>query len=365
MLEEADRQKITLVGQSRSGKTNLLSALLCNPNALEDLKIGPDAVENPSITTLAEIGSPEEESFHFLSKHQKNILKGRDSGNEGTEQVRGYPTLLSYDLPGKAQAKQGLSSFVFGRQVDKVTRKALPFTIIDGRGGDIASPDYINPNEKENQSAVGRQAEYRHGLDSSVGMIICMPIIADEFAAEMADHLVREISGTIQRKAQKRSLPPLRNVALVFTKYESLFSEDGFNAWHQATQRDEAKSQLARQAMIRRFRPVLHESTKAGGYRTLIFPASTFGFVAGDGASNFYNYPPAPGLLSRAIKDEDYNDPDMQGSGGVGLRDHFPQPLSEKDALTLWQPFNIAPPILFALTGRVCGPLVLQPEDLL
>ena len=363
MREEADRRTITLVGQSRSGKTNLLSALLYNPNGLEDIKFGPDPVENPAISTLALAGSPEEKSFHSLSVHQRNILRGRDFGNEGTDQVRGYPALLEFDDPKATQVRRGW--FGGGQQVQSPIRSRLAFTIVDGRGGDIAPSEYIDPNDPDNESTISRVVEYRDGLDNSVGMVICMPIVDTEFQADVADKLVREVTSAIHRKAQTSGLATLKHVALVFTKYDALFAAEGASAGQLARSPDKTIRLLKGQAIMRRFTPIFHQAQAKSGFQALIFPASTFGFVAGDGPANYYKYQMAPGLLGRAVDAEDYADPDLNEEGQPGLRDHFPIPMPEKEALTLWQPFNIAPPILFALTGRVTGPLVLRPEDLL
>lgn len=363
MREEADRRTITLVGQSRSGKTNLLSALLYNPNGLEDLKSGLNPVEKPAISTLAQMGSPEEKSFHSLSVHQRNILRGRDFGNEGTDQVRGYPALLEFDAPWPAPRVRSL--FGLGQQAEQSTRHRLAFTIVDGRGGDIAPSEYIDPNDPDNASTISRVVEYRDGLDSSVGMVICMPIVDTEFQADVADKLVREVTSAIHRKTETNGLAALKHVALVFTKYDALFAAEGAAAGQLARSPEEAIRLLKGQAIMRRFAPIFHQAQAKSGFEALIFPASTFGFVAGDGPANYYNYRMAPGLLGRAVETEDYTDPDLNEEGQPGLRDHFPILMPEKEALTLWQPFNIAPPILFALTGRVTGPLVLRPEELL
>lgn len=364
MHNDADGRTITLVGQSRSGKTNLLSALMCTNNALNDLQEGPQPVLHPALSTLADPGSPAEKNYYSLTTHRRNILRGRDYGNEGTDQVRGYPALLQYDEPEPDPQKQ---RGIFGgkRANAMANRVRLGFTIVDGRGGDIAAADYIEPNNPQNQQTISRQNEYRYGLDNSIGMVICMPIVGDEYSADIADHLVLEINAAIRRKVDLPTLPPLRYVSLVFTKYDSLFAAEGVSAGRIARRPEEAVKQLRGQAMMKKFASIFHQGQATGGYETLIFPASTFGFVEGEGAANYYDYPPAPGLLIRAIDELDYTDTDLNITSKTQLRDHFPLPVSEQEAETCWRPFNIAPPVLFALTGRVTGPLALRPKDLL
>lgn len=362
MVNEPDRRTITLVGQSKSGKTNLLSTLFYNPNVWDDAEQGAARVEKATIQTAAGTGTAEEKNFYDLSVHQKNILHGRDHNNEGTDMVRHYSGLLEYDDPSRTIVTR---TFFRRSQTAAAPRTVLPFTIVDGRGGDIAAAEYVDPDAIENKGQLSRINDYRLGLDKSSGMVICMPILKEEFATEIADQLLREITAAIRRKEERpKELPPLQRIALVFTKYEALFAREGAMAGQRASDPQEALHELKGQAILRRFAPIFHKAGEKDGYETRVFPASTFGFVAGDGAANFYDYPLAPGLLCRAIEESDYDDPGLSDPGAPGLRDHFPLPLSEKDAMTLWRPFNIAPPILYALTGRETGPLVFEPAQL-
>lgn len=357
--------KITLVGQSQSGKTNLLATLIQNTKAWSDVKDGWNGITDISVSNMAESGSPAEADMNVLEQQYKAILSGRDFNAEGSEQVRYFPLALNH-VERKKRPKRTLGIRTGGTRIDEST-DSLAFEVIDGRGGDIVPVHYLDPNDEENQVILSRRDEYRTGLDESVGILVCMPISDKEFDFAMANRLVKEILETKKRRGAKRSQVKLERVALCFTKYDLLFDKDGAQAGLDARDKDVLISQLHGQAMLDCFRPLFSEANNVGtNLEVLIFPSSTLGFIDGTGPANFYNYEPAPGLLTRIIDpDVDYDESDLQPYDETlpKYKDHFPFEMTDQTANSLWQPFNISPPVLFALTGRRTGPIFLEPHE--
>lgn len=353
------RIQVTLAGQSDSGKTNLLSSLLGNDSSLADLSLGPDPVFNVELRPDAESGTQEDKDVDQLLSYSSNILRGRVLDNPGTDAVKYYPCMLSYSTATEEPQSRGLLARFSTAPTEN--RYEVPFKIVDGRGGDLAPPHYLDSNNPDDLESINRQTEYRLGLDQSVGLIVIMPMDEDGFDTDLANRLMQEVSKTISRRKTAKDLPPLKYISICFTKYDDRFTTRGALAGKRAAEKEEAVGLLYDTAMVKTFSPLFANMSNDEGYKICIFPVSTFGFLDGNGPANFYKYKVSPGLLSRAIDpSRDYDDPDMPG-----LKDHFPAPLSENDAKTMWRPFNIAPPLLFALTGRVTGPLALEPWELM
>ena len=358
--------KITMVGQSQSGKTNLLATLLQNKKSWFDIQMGWDGISDIGIESAAHEGSPSEVDMNVLHRQYKAILAGRDFDAEGTDQVRHYPFTLKYT--SHMHKKRRVAGIPTGRMQMVSEHHAINFDIVDGRGGDIAPPSFVDPSDPENEAQLSRRSEYLAGLDESVGILVCMPIRDEEFDTTMATKMVNTILTTIERRKKASGLKPLERIALCFTKYDLLFSQDGANAGVEASDPALVLEQLTGQTMFEVFRPLFNEQKQSDDLEIRIFPASTLGFVDGVGAANYYDYQHAPGLLTRIVSPEfDYNDPDLNRDAGVEgkstYEDHFPFELTEQAASTLWQPFNIAPPLVFALRGRLTGPLHLSPDD--
>lgn len=358
--------KVTMVGQSSSGKTNLLATLLQNRKSWFDIQTGWDGISDIGMESSAPEGSPSEADMNVLDRQFKAILSGRDFDAEGTDTVRHYPFTLKFT--SHVRKKKRLVGIATGGTHTVSEHQSIRFDVVDGRGGDLAPPAFVDPNDPENEDQLSRRAEYVAGLDESVGVLVCMPIKDEEFDTTMATKLVDTIVKTIKRRKRANALKPLERIALCFTKYDLLFSQDGTDAGHQALDPGVVIEQLSGQTMFEVFRPLFNEQKQSSELDIRVFPASTLGFINGAGAANYYDYQHAPGLLTRRVTPEiDYDDPDLNPDAGregkSTYQDHFPFQITEQAASSQWQPFNIAPPLVYALTGRLTGPLHLSPDE--
>ena len=353
--------QITLVGQSESGKTNLLATLLGNNNAHLDLGIGPMKVVDVS-WTAATGGAYDDKNVDALMSYANNILRGQVLSNPGSDEVKIYPCRLRYSSVERVR-KRGGFMWLGSRYIEERIAKAteVKFNIVDGRGGDIAPKRHLDAENPNDAEAIGRQAEYRERLNESQGAVVIMPVDKDGFKIDLANRLVSELMRTIEYRKGKSDLNKLRNISLCYTKYDQLFTGEGATAGEKAADLDRAVDYLKDEAIVRVFERIYSLAESDPELNVAIFPVSTFGFVDGTGVANFYDWKDSPGLLTRAVSGKrDWNNPKLPQS-----KDHFPFEISENEAMTLWCPFNIAPPLFFALTGLVTGPLYLYPEDLL
>lgn len=349
-----EQKKITIVGQSASGKTNMLASLMFNDNATDDLKHGPHGVINPTCAPEMPDGDAKSHA-EDLQKHYKTMLYGKDDPKgEGTNDVRSYFSRLTFTEQADPEPRKGLFGFGAASEPEKVS---LDFEIVDGRGGDFAPS--VTDDEMD-ETAKGRRQAYRDALDDSVAKIICMPVQKDAYKSEIAARALNELNLAIKRKAEDSSLPRLERVAICFTKYEAEFMGHGPDAIYRASDPETFRAMMMNHASRSMFSNFVLSNDGPNAFDIQFFPVSAYGFTAEAGGANFYNHSVAPGLKSRAIDpDYDYDDPDMPD-----YRAHFPHPLTEADATSLWYPFNVAPPFLYALTGLVTGPLCLSPERL-
>lgn len=350
--------QITLVGQSDSGKTNMLATLLGNTNAHADLQIGPDRITDVSWAAATDDTS-DDKQVETLMRYADNILRGRVLTNAGSDDVRIYPCTLDFRETVTVRKRQGLFASVATYEKPGEPKR-ISFKIVDGRGGDIAPANYLDPNNPQDEAPLARQREYRDRLNESVGAIVIMPIDKDGFRVDLANRLMRELMRTIDERKNTSDLPKLKQVALCYTKYDELFTHLGAKAGEKAADPEAAIGHLANSAMVKVFQPLFSLAKNDPEFNLCIFPVSTFGFVHGTGAANFYNLKQSPGLLTRVVKKDDWDNPKTPD-----LINHFPFEMTENEAKSLWRPFNIAPPLYFALTGKITGPLYLEPDDIL
>jgi len=353
---------ITIVGQSGSGKTHILSALLHSASACDQLIYHEPSLLNPRFQPLPTQSIDDEINLGRLQTQFESILAGHEDLVAGTDNVCRYPAMLRYDQPVEPSvATNGKKGWgLFGRQPEKVDQKTeqvyREFQIVDGRGGDLAQgfakseADRVRSVEDSNNLLL----EYRDGMAASVGIIICLPTSSAEFDPGIMRRFQNEIQRAIADKADDPSLPPLERVSLCFTKYEAHFVDYGPDAFDAANDPDVFIEMMREQPAMKLFR----ESLAHEPFDFRIFPVSTYGFVSGSGGANFYNYEHMPGLMSRVIPEEDFSNPELPK-----YRDHFPVALNAGQAEQLWHPFNIAPPFVYALTGEEYGPLCLRPEE--
>lgn len=354
---------ITLLGQAASGKTNLLTAFLNHQASWLDLQTGPDAVAYASFAAEYVSGGEEERAFDYLRNHYVAMLKGREFKLEGTNAARRYNVKYSFtDKPLNAEPEVEKSKWW-----QKSRTAAAPiamrgsFQIIDGRGADAAPSEIITSEDKD---AIARRQDYREGMDDSVGFVIFMPLMSTDEGSEamIAARFLSELQEAIKRKASRPTeLPKLKNVALCFTKCEQAFSIYDVDGEVEARDMANYRQILHGNALLSNFRSIIAESLSPEEYNLRVFPVSTYGFVHPTGQSNFYPWEEAPGVLTRAVDAiDDFENPDLPD-----FKDHFPFPLTDDQARTMWRPFNIAPPLLYALTGRITGPRSIAAIDAL
>ncbi len=343
---------LTLVGQSASGKTNMLASLLFNNNALIDLSEGNDKVAAPSLTlerTDETISNVEE-----LQRHYRRMLSGRDElEGEGSLDVRSYSCRLEFDTLNKAQPKKR----GFFRRASTSTLESFGVELFDGRGGDIA-PEV--PEEELDEPTKARRDAYRDAMEKSSAVLVCMPVQKEAYNDDVVRRFLPELKRALDEKEVDPQLPRLNRVAICFTKYEAEFLDKGVNAIELAADRDTFKKLMSGHASLEMFRDFVSSNRGRASFDLRFFPVSSYGFIGEGGAPNFYGYPEARGIKTRSIDSyRDYDDPELPG-----YKSHFPVAMNDAEAVELWFPFNVAPPFLFAATGKVTGPISLDAREL-
>jgi|GEM_PF-5739461 len=352
----ADTRTVTLIGQAASGKTHMIAALLIN-KPVHDLTLGEPGLVNPRISPVGATDSEEEErKWHLLNRHFNSMFLGRESDIEATQDVTDYSFSISWDgVNGPKKASR--IAWLLPRQRLSPRRPEpgaqVPIRLIDGRGGDLAYDEFLE--SAQDPRIAERRTAYRDALRQAGGVVICHGLTAGDYQQQNMASLQLNIDATLESNGRDKKLP-LKYIAICLTKYEALFPAHGANAAAAATDREAFIRRIKRLGLDRLFGNVL---TSGGGVQVRVFPVSTYGFVDGHGSANYYPWKGAPGLLTRAIDEADYDDPDLPG-----LRDHYPVPISQAMAMARWQPFNLAPPLLFAATGRITGPLSVGAEEL-
>lgn len=344
-------KSITLAGQSASGKTNMLASLLFNNNAREELCSGQDAISDPAFS-LRDFEDPSD--TNHLGRHYWRMKSGMDFMlGEGTNEVRRYPCRLKFAATG-ADDRRARSIFRSGRPT---TEEIIDFDIIDGRGGDLAP---TVPDSELDATALSRREQFRDALLESSGAIICMPIQKAAYNVEVATRFLRELERVKEKKKEDSELPRLERVAICYTIYEAEFVTHGPYAIDVASDRNEFRRRIIDHASLMMFANFVRANSGDDAFDLRFFPVSSFGFLGEGGSANFYDHPIARGLKTRAIDPyDDYDNPDLPG-----YEAHFPYPLTQAEAAAQWWPYNVASPVLFALTGRVTGPLSLEPSEL-
>jgi hypothetical protein len=315
---------------------------------------GSNACQSPVLEMMADDDEDRRLDRDNMITHYANILQVKDSfegRNQGTDQARSYRARLGFSRD--AEVRRGL--------LRQMRLEAQPetheFLIVDGRGGDLAPNEYGRSIQRD-EVFMKRRAEYRDALIRSTGLVICLTIAPSEYDSTMGARLLEEFRLACELKQTAKQGQPFRHIALCLTKYETVMHGDGNKAGVAARDREVFLDIAHRSAGVGQFAELLKRGRAGGDYRAAVFPVSTYGFVEGTGAVNLYDYPAAPGLRTRAVSAYDYDNADLPD-----YRDHFPDPITQTQALTMWQPFNLAPPLLYALTGVLTGPMHATIED--
>jgi hypothetical protein len=349
--KEADTT-ITIVGQSGSGKTNMLASLLFNSNAYEDLKEGEDPVKDPAFKSRGE--DSDRQDTEVLRRQFERMLFGRDYAEGGaTEAVRRYRCYLEYTSAEDTGAGwlRKLSS------KSEPTPIRIDFDIVDGRGGDVAPDGHESELDEGTKS---RRQVYRDALDRSSAAVICMPVQDAEYRNRTVRNFLDELARMKEAKRRDPTLPRLERIAICFTKYEAEFLSYGPGAYGLASDARAFRQRMRDHPNLRMFGDLVESNTGEDAIDLRFFPVSSYGFLSQGGSANFYDYPYARGLKTRAVDPvDDYGNPNLEG-----YQMHFPVQVKEATATKLWWPYNVAPPFFFALTGRVTGPMALLPHEI-
>ena len=351
---------ITLLGQMGSGKTNLLATFLNHDAAWSDLEFGPDSIQNVGVKVEFDSGSEEERAADYLRTHFKSMLSGKEDKLSGTNAVRRYTIAMSFsDTPAEEPESKGwLSGFKAAPTPKQHSHK---FQIVDGRGADAAPDEVISSEQKDR---IARRQEYRDGMDDSSGFIVFMPLMSNDAnsAADISQRFLSELDMAIRRKKENpQKFPKLMHISLCFTKCEQAFMDSGVYGNDDAKSRDSYEQLLKGNAVLSTFRTLISDSLRDDAYELRIFPVSSYGFIRNSGSANFYSWDSAPGLLTRAVDEfDDYDQDELPD-----LKDHFPFPVKDDQAKSMWRPFNVAPPILYAMTGMLTGPISFSAHEAL
>ena len=368
---------ITLIGPSQSGKTHMMSTIVHSPQtALRDLKEGPNALADAAIFSPGAFESEKvEEDWNVLSRHYDMLLHGRDVDNSGSDLQRDYRfSILQTKRAGDRFGRGGWPLSWFRKRPGNANGQ-LDLRLIDDRGGALARPREHARGDTVNQKRI---EAYRTAVAGSSGLIVCLPFGDRDYNDRAASALKLEID-----LALSKTKTPIRHVAICLTKFESLFTTFGADAASKAKSLDLLRQHLSRFGYMELVKTIFAYTEASFWLKKLtarVFPVSTYGFVRGTGAANFYPWKLRPGLMTRSVEEEDYEDFDVwlrrerkqaeneempfSYEGCSHLRDHYPVEIPEGHAKSLWHPFNIAPPLLFAATGRETGPMCLTKADL-
>ncbi|MEM6486884.1 MAG: hypothetical protein AAF677_01220 [Pseudomonadota bacterium] len=351
MMVPEQPETVIMFGPSKSGKTNIIATLLVEP-WLDELREGGDghSVEAPSIEWASVPGADPDTARNLgaqLARHRKAMLQARDIDLAGTESVTEYGLNVSWRNPAP------------------LSRKGIPatehrtVTLVDGRGGAIG---YEDPPDR-NDELYDQYDRYKREAVRSSGLLLCISLLPDGFNVTALHNMLRELGHVLQLQEQAEDLR-LKRISICFTKYEAKFVHFGVEAHRAALDPDSFRKLLKQGNYATLLDGVMKRAQQSdavgGDLSVALFPVSTYGFIHPTGQANFYPWKEREGLLTRAIRPDDYDDPDRRD-----LKDHFPVPLSEPRAAGLWRPFNVAPAFFHAVTGRLTGPLVLDARETL
>lgn len=357
---------ITLVGPSAAGKTHMLAAIGSAGNVRQDTKLGANTDINFSFNLEGIEGDQASCDYvKTLRDDYDKILEGRGD-TEGTDSVFRLKFGVTYDEPANAEALTTKAGVFRRASTPEPTRELatrnVAFELVDGSGGDLTTFQLqrdVDPTVRKRMDA------HYEVLTKARAALICLPwidesSIADESDEDLSDRDVQGLENILKNSSFAENAQ-LENIAVCFTKYEMAFLDEGANAHKKAIDPKIGLKEIRNSSSDDIFEALQHylSNVQEGRKPNIrIFPCSTFGFVNGFGASNFYPSKEFPGLLTRYLPPDVWQeDPKIQ--------DHFPAPLRNRKASTMWHPFNIGSPFFFAATGKVTGPISFSLEELL
>jgi GTPase SAR1 family protein len=355
---------IAIMGPSQSGKTLLVSAIMnaqslereiCDPepNPLQGIELQPayDAQINPP-------SEGNEDSLRLMERAYFSIPHCLPPDASG-ELFEHKFTLDWQDAQDPATPPRMARRLFRAREVQKEPVlqpwQSQTYSLWDGRGGDLT--EEINPADTEVFEASKR---YKDKIRNASGMIVCVSSIDEEYVEKDINKIETLLA---QNRALVGGAAPedrLRYLSVCFTKAETRFLRDGNAAYANMCDPEQAVKRMPAKRYMDLLQ-VLDGYRARHGVEVRVFPVSTFGFINGSGAANFYPHPKKPGLLTRVVTEAQLDESD-----GTGLtwRDHFPKAISDNKVSELWRPFNVMPAFFFAATGRVTGVMSFSLDEL-
>jgi hypothetical protein len=362
---EKKREILTMVGPAASGKTHVLAADASAESIWHDTSYGPDAVDACSFNFEVLPGVPTSKSnFVKLRDRYDRILLAEEK-SEGTDIIFEYIFSVGFTAdvitapvkapePKSRKERKAAEAAANAQQATVPKRTNMLFDLIDGRGADLTAFRYNDNLMETDQKYLD---DHYRALTAAKGAMICLPWRSTSILEQSVEHEVpdRDIDGleNLLKSSEFAKSSQLDYIAVCISKYELAFLNDGANAYLNACDR-ETGLELLKQGSYKGIFLALrdYQANLPSGRTTkiAIFPCSTYGFVNGNGAANYYPSSKYPGLLTRSLSSLKLEDnPDLQN--------HFPVPLSDAKASDMWHPFNLGSPMLFATTGRLTGPL--------
>lgn len=361
---------ITIMGPSKSGKTMMVSTLLNSAKLVEDV-----IAQDPELNRLSLVRCKDNDpgSLAIIDKAYDDVLNG--NGIASTLEAID----IQFDMIVRPESTaSGLKSVLAGFSSSSGEDSGLPstrFTLRDGPGGALRKVDGFKDVAEINTE----EHKYLDAMHQSSGLVVCLPANRDDYI----DKNFNPQELKLQRLLADGS--PLKYIAVCLTKYDMLFPDMGGKGFEFATDMDTALPRIQRIAnghyadMISVLKDLdgapKRYSQTGEQIQVRVFPVSTFGFIKGNGAANYYSptltAPPdpdapvdkkdglmsKPGLMTRVIS-EKYLEATPE------MRNHYPAPISDATAREMWHPFNLVAPFYYAATGRLATKYHFDLSDL-
>lgn len=345
--EEAPRPRtdraITVIGPSGSGKTLMIATLLNDEGLANDIISAEPDVE--SVMVIPEHREREAVALSILDDTYFRIMAGGDA--EATRSP--YNVTFGLHIRRHTEVKGSILSL---RRSGRRDISATNFVLWDAPGGHMTG-DFVSHDE----SVLREKLEFKRALNSAEAVIICVSVLDKDYKDQQINALEAELKDLINNRGSS----PLRRIIVCLTKFDALFQRDGTDAYKRASDPDEVAKRLRAEtcerygnlfAVLKHLNGHHYEQTGAE-IEVRVFPVSTFGFVKGEGAANFYDHKKWPGLMTRTISGlalDTVSDEDNRP-----MRDHYPVEMLDAKAKPLWRPFNLLQPLYFAAEGRIAG----------
>jgi hypothetical protein len=337
-----ERKTICLLGPKRCGKSSLLRTL--RQCLLQDAHgYEPDYITS---FTLKEItrdefrGGRQDPDDTILTRFvqgdysdQETVFFERENGTEES------------DLPGDGPRQHYFSlEWTAGQGGDAAASGICLLQIVDA-AGELSTPRGPTPEDWERH-----RVELENALRVAHGVILVVPP-ADGRSERWATYMIEALERLL-----KRPSPDLRNLAVVFSQYDRLFSRCGRHAVGIAVRPHAALYAIRREFASRVWLRSLTRLMRRAHNTELRFTvASALGFTKVFGNANVdpnaEHVSPLADVATGHVA-QTVASPEQQ----------FRFRVNGTDAMQLWWPFLSADPFIFAATG-MAGYYMFTPED--